>query len=221
MQIIGDHIVRPSLLEPYFFDGPYAGCLTDPRTAMDRRHIFLMHEVLMSHPFKEALELGSYLGASSTAFIEAINKGHGMRTTFCDVSPTDSLWDVVGNCAKQNQYRVTNAPSWALLDTREEFDFVLVDANHDLDSVSIEVKKLLARKPMCIMAHDTNATAAGYKLCEGAAMLAETFRALPEYHCIEDCAERPGEQTDRGLFLATTDRELFNKATEVFNRWTR
>lgn len=211
----------PSLVEPYTFDGPYAQALSDPRMAMDRRHIYMLHAVLLAYPFRNVLELGSYRGASSTAFIEAINVRPEMQVTFCDVNPTDSLWEVTGNCLRPDQVRVTKDPSWNVLESAEDYDFVLVDANHDLASVTAELHRLVVRRPLCVMAHDTNATAAGYPHAEGAQLLKRTFRTLDGYWSIEDAIDRPGEETSRGLFLATTSDEIMRKASGIFERWSQ
>jgi hypothetical protein len=207
---------------PYAFTGPYAGGLEFPETAMDKRHIFMLHEILCAWPFKSALEIGSFKGASATAFIEAINRGVGLGESggalFCDVSVSDSLIEVVTSCRYPDRVRITPQPSWAVLDSAEDYDFVFVDAAHDLDSVSVEIKKLLRRRPLCVMAHDTNATAAGYSKCEGAQLLRETFMKQAGYRCIEDCVKRSGERTDRGLFLATHG-DLFDLATAAFAKY--
>lgn len=209
--------------EPYAFDMAYARCFALPEVAMDRRHIWMLHDVLCGWPFRNALEIGSFNGASATAFVEAINKGQGLgvsgSATFCDVSVTHSLMSVVQNCRDPERVRITPQPSWQVLDSELPFDFVLVDASHDIESVSLEMTRLLKRRPLCVMAHDTNATQAGYSKCEGAALLAETFRGLPGYGCIEDNAKRPGERTDRGLFLATTSPRLLEMAETVFAEW--
>lgn len=210
-------------LEPYAFDGPYSQCLSDPRTAMDRRHIFIVHDILKAWPFKKALEIGSYNGASATAFIEAINAGLGLgesgEAIFCDVAVTRSLVDVAANCKDRSRAMITPQPSWTVLASDLDFDFIFVDAAHDLESVTLEVSRLLKRRPLCVMAHDTNATAAGYPMAEGAEYLKKTFEALPGYYSIEDKQDRPGEETKRGLFFTTTDRGLFANATEIFRKW--
>jgi hypothetical protein len=79
--------------------------------------------------------------------------------------------------------------------------------------------QLIRRRPLCVMAHDTNATAAGFPLCEGALLLKRTFESLPGYQCIEDCKTREGERTHRGLFLATRDPDLFQVAEAAFAAW--
>ncbi len=205
---------------PYAFAGPYAGCYFMPEVSMDARHVFMLHDILCLGHFSEALELGSFSGASSTAFIEAINIEHLDRVTFCDVSIQESLVDVVLNCRFKDRTRVTPQPSWVVLNSKEPFDFVLVDAAHDAESVGLELKHLLRRRPRCVMAHDTNATAEGYSACEGAQMLKRSFESHPDYLCIEDSQRRPGERTERGLFFATTDEELYRIAREVFNKWS-
>ena len=213
--------------EPYAFDGPYSACFAHPLTAADKRHIFIINDILKCWPFKSALEIGSFYGATATAFVEAINSGQGLGesgiATFCDVAVSDSLMDVVQNCKDMDRVRITPQPSWAVLDSREDFDFIFVDGAHDMDSVTIEVTKLLRRRPLCVMAHDTNATDAGYSKCEGAKMLREQFAhpfvTMHGYRSIEDREHRKGERTDRGLFLSTSNNELFQLAQTIFQKW--
>jgi hypothetical protein len=205
--------------DPYAFIGPYAGCYDVPEVAMDRRHVFALREVLSAWPFRNALELGSFNGASSTAFIEAINAGSLRQATFCDTRPTESLWTVCRNCHRIGRVTITDRPSWQSLDSKEDYDFILVDACHDIASVTKELQRLIARRPLCVMAHDTNATAWGYPHAEGAELLKNTFANMQGYHCIEDGVHRDGERTERGLFLATWDAELYALASRVFERW--
>ncbi len=204
----------------YSFDNPaYARCYELPQVCMDKRHVYILHDILSAWPFKSALEIGSFAGASATAFVEAINRGSRMIATFCDVSVSASLMDVVLSCKTEAQVRVTAQPSWAVLDSKIDFDFIFVDGAHDIDTVTLEVKRLLKRKPLCVMAHDTNATEAGYSQCEGAAMLAWTFRNHPDYLVLEDNLARPFEQTNRGLFFATTEPALMETAQDIFRKW--
>ncbi len=203
---------------PYAFTGFYGTCYDVPQMAMDRRHVYTIHAILSAWPFKSALELGSWHGASSTAFIEAINGGSAMQATFCDVQVSESLRAVTDNCRLPDRVQITNQPSWELLDTAQPFDFILVDANHDLASVTKEVDRLLLRRPLCIMAHDTSASVNGYPMAEGAEMLKRTFSHAP-YHWIEDAKLRPKEETQRGLFCATTNPALFGIIREAFARY--
>jgi hypothetical protein len=205
---------------PYSFEIPaYAGCYTDDLGAgMDVRHVYMLHDILRLG-WENPLEIGCFNGASSTAFIEALNAGRIARATFCEVCVRKSLASVLRNAKYPDQTRLTLQPSWQLLDVKESFDLIFLDAAHDLETVSLETAKLLRRRPKCLLAHDTSATAAGYGYCEGARFLKDTFVAQADYYCIEDNAKRDGELTDRGLFLATTDVGIYEKAKAVFAEW--
>lgn len=212
-------LAEAKVKEPYEFTGAYAGCYRDGLAAMDKRHVFLLHEILLAWPFKWVVELGSFAGASSTAFVEAINRGASLTATFSEVSIQDSLVDVLKNCKDMSRIRLTRMPSWMVLDTDEPFDFVFVDAAHDMDTVSLEVKKLLRRRPLCVMAHDTSSTDNGHSKCEGAKFLADTFRSQSDYLCLEDNRRRAGERTERGLFFATKDKGLFEIAKGIYDKY--
>jgi hypothetical protein len=207
-----------SLAEPYAFDMAYARCFALPEVAMDKRHVYLLRDIL-DFGFKSTLELGSFNGASSTAFIEAVNAGKVERATFCECTPTHSLRSVIGNCRHPERVRLTTKPSWDVLASQDDFDLILVDANHDLESVTRELKHLVRRRPLCLVAHDTNATACGFPSCEGALKLAREFDSMSGYACLEDCKLRDGELTHRGFFLATSDPKLFDHAMQAFGRW--
>lgn len=201
---------------PYTFTGPYANCYRNRSMCMDERHVYTIFDVLTGWPFENVLELGCYDGASSTAFIEARLAGMSGTITLCDAHISDSLKSVV---SKSSRFVNTMCNlSWNVLATAAPFDFILVDANHDLESVSKELDQILRRVPLCVMAHDTNATRMGYPAAEGAQHLADTLRKHPAYRgkCIEDAVRRSGEETHRGLFFATTDQELYEKARAIF-----
>ncbi len=214
-------LCAPTIADPYAFEGPYADCFegTSAASAMDKRHIFMLHEVLRVGGFRSTLEIGCYNGASSTAFIEALNGNFIECATFCEVSVRPSLIKVLKGCNRPLSARLTTQPSWAVLDTVEHYDFIFVDGGHDLDTVSVELKKLQRRRPLCVMGHDTAATVNGYGYCEGALLLADWFRGDPDYFTIEDNEKRTNERTERGLFFATTDSELHAKAQAAFNKY--
>lgn len=205
---------------PYTFDGPYAGCYANAPMCADQRHVYVLHDILCAWPFQSALELGCYDGASTTAFVEAFKK-RPFNITLCDTNPRANLLEIWQHVQGGNGKNVTisSAFSWDVLARSDEFDFIFVDANHDIGSVSRELVHLVRRKPLCVMAHDTNGTAAGYPDLEGAAHLAQVFRAMRGYRCIEDCEKREGEETDRGLFFATTDPALHSVAAGIFDKW--
>jgi hypothetical protein len=204
---------------PYRFEGAYAQCLVNDQGAgMDVRHIYMLHDILRLG-WENPLEIGCFNGASSTAFIEALNGGRIPQALFCDVCLRDSLVSVLKNAKYPEKVRYTRQPSWQLLDVAETFDLIFLDAAHDLDTVSLELKKLLRRRPKCLLAHDTSATENGFSHCEGAQLLRDTFQNTEGYYCIEDNDKREGELTHRGLFLATTCGEVFWRAADAFKEW--
>lgn len=205
---------------PYTYDGPYAGCYDCAAGGIDKRHAYLLHDVLMSWQFANALEIGSLNGASTAAMVEAANRKPSIQVCICETAPQPSLFNVLGN-QKNNNVFLSTLPSVAVLQLDGEFEFIFVDGAHDLASVSGELEELLRLKPLCIMAHDTNSTDSGISLCDGAKYLRETLRKHPDYRgkCIEDAVRRRGEHTERGMFLAARDEALFAVAQECYARW--
>lgn len=209
---------------PYTFDKPaYAHCYDVPQMCMDKRHVYVIHEILKSYEFKSAIELGSFMGASSTAFIEAINGGSKMRAEFCDIEVRPSLDAVVSSCIHQDQVKIVKGKSWDVLSDRSrEYDLIVVDANHDYESVARELDHLLDRLPLCIIAHDTSATKSGYRNAEGAAFLAKvlTQRAYREcgYREFRDDKIRAGEETNRGLSVFCNHNSLSFQIKKAFKK---
>ncbi len=205
--------------KPYEFTGDYKDCFVDPKMAMDKRHIYLMHDILCHWPFESALEIGSFVGASGTAFVEAINKGAAMQAMFCDITLMPNLHKVLGNCKDQSRVETHRGKSVEALGSERYFDFVFVDGDHSLEGVKPEIEHLMRRRPLCVMGHDTNNTAIGYPMSEGALALKKKFLADAEYLCLEDKTKRDGEWTERGLFFATTNVDLFNIAKGIYDQW--
>lgn len=214
-------VAMESAHEPYSFEATaYKNCFDDPHQCMDRRHIFTLFDVLCAGEFRSALELGCYKGASTTAFVEALNLGAIKAATFCDVEPNYSSANVVMNTKRGEVILTHDVSSRVLASNISVYDFIFVDASHDLESVEAELAHILRRLPRCIMAHDTNATEMGLPKCEGAKHLRDVIRKHPLYRgkCIEDTTVRDGEATYRGLFFATSDQELYEKARDIFDR---
>jgi hypothetical protein len=53
-------------------------------------------------------------------------------------------------------------------------------------------------------------------MSNGPIYLKLVFQSLPDYYCLEDNRRRPGEQTERGMFFATSDHELFASTKRIF-----
>lgn len=196
---------------------PYEYDAGDEQIAMDKRHVYLLHDILCAGHFRSALEIGCAYGASTTAFVMAMRAIPEMRVTLCDIFISESVKQLTKDCGER--LTILQTPSVEVLESPREFDFILVDACHDMKSVAAEVDRLIPRKPLCLMAHDTSATLAGYPESEGAEYLKRRFMLEPGYLCLEDNLTRESEATERGLFFATTSEALFSVAQQRFSKW--
>ncbi len=190
-----------------------------PEGSIDQRHLFWMFDVLAAGDFSNALEIGCLNGTSSTAFVEALNRQLLKRATFCDIEHRPTFRTVLEHCRFPDRIRTVQSRSADLLREADDFDFVFVDGDHRLPTVQEEVDLLLKRRPVCVMAHDTNAQAAGCADCEGPPLLKWRFQTTAPYLCLEDSAPRSGEYTFRGMFLATTSHDVFEAARSSLQKW--
>lgn len=201
---------------------PYAEA-KEPGWCIDQRHLFLLYNLLLAWPFERVLEIGSYKGYSSAAFIQAINAGQAFVADFCDIKIQPSLRKVLATCEYREQVRLHARSSHDLLadPSSGPYDLVFVDGNHRFEAVQPEIKQLLGRKTLCIVAHDTAASTAGYAECEGAYYLKKAVQHEPGYYCLEDCEPRVNEATHRGFFVGVRkDLELFEIVRAVFRAGT-
>lgn len=190
-----------------------------PSGSIDRRHLFWMYDILASGLFRQALEIGCLNGVSSTAFLEAIRCQALPKATFCDLEFRPS-WTAARDCCPfPDRIDQFEGRSVDLLRQENEFDFIFVDGDHRLETVREEVECLLRRRPLCVMAHDTNAQACGFANCDGPPLLKWRFQTTAGYLCLEDSIARPGEATQRGLFLATTSPAVLEVARSSLEKW--
>ncbi len=197
----------------------YQGIWDCPQGSVDRSHLFWLFDVLSSGGFQHALEIGCLNGASSTAFVEALNAQAIERATFCDIHLGATFRGVLSRCRLPDRIQTFEGRSVELLRQQENFDFVFIDGDHRLETVQEEVELLLRQRPTCLMAHDTNAQATGFADCEGPPLLKWRFQTTAPYFCLEDSAFRSGKATQRGMFLATTSPEIFAAARTSLEKW--
>jgi ADP-heptose:LPS heptosyltransferase/SAM-dependent methyltransferase len=190
--------------------------------SLDPRHLYWMFDVLAAGQFQHALEIGCLNGASSTAFVEAINRQFLQRATFCDIDLRETFHSVIERAQDRSRAQTFQGRSVDFLkSTTDAFDFVFIDGDHRLDNTRQEVELLLQRNTLCVMAHDTNVQSFGYGDCDGTPYIKWRFQTAPGYYCLEDNAVRPGEDTGRGLFFATTSLNLFEAARTSLRKWGR
>jgi hypothetical protein len=190
-----------------------------PPATVDRRHLFWMYDVLCGGRFQHALEIGCLNGASSTAFVEAINGQRLRHATFCDIDLRATLQEVLKECRFPDRIQTFEGRSVDLLRQRSDFDFVFVDGDHRLESVTEEVELLLLNPPTCVMAHDTSVRVTGLDSCEGPAYLKWRLQTAGPYRCLEENTRRSDEEIWRGMFFATTSDEVFERARQALEKW--
>lgn len=170
---------------------------------IDLRHLRWLHAVLMSGRFRRVLEIGSYHGYSTTAFLAALEAGKVGEVHLCEPHPTAELLErIAGTGAVLHAERSVD-----LLAADADWDFVFVDGDHFEANVKEEARLLIAAGVRCVMAHDTSA-ASIYPECDGPQHLKAAFQAAG-YFCCEDSLKREGERTERGMFFAALDRSVY------------
>ena len=182
---------------------------------IDATHIRLLHSILSIGKFNHAMEIGSFDGASAVAFVAAMNDGTLGKVTFCDPCFQPRFYEIVGRCSRQND--ITLRYSMSNTAISDQYDCIFVDGDHRLEVVSEEARLILLNNIATVIAHDTNATNAGFQLCEGAAHLMQCL-GDNGYGVLQDCIDRPNERTDRGLMFATKDRTLFDLVKPLFEQ---
>lgn len=205
---------------PYTFDGKYSRCYCQPQVAVDPRHVYTLFEVLNLGVVGHAVESGCAFGASSTAFVEAMARNQALRCEFIDPVLQASFLDVLNN-ARTATFQVHREPAVQALKKIDKPDFIFLDGRHDLLSVYHEVRAVeeMRRNLLIFAAHDTSATAHGYEQAEGAAWLKKTVMLDWGWYCVEDAEQRDGEETHRGLFIATPSRGIHRLLVQCFRKW--
>ena len=188
-----------------------------PEWLTDIRHVNIIYEFLMANDFQRVLEIGSYSGVSTAAFIEAINQGKDFKFHISEPNPTRQLQALISMCKKPDNIILHTQLGEDVLSYWRDFDFAFVDGSHDLDGAGAELLMLLRHEIPNVMAHDTNLSNIKSDYSgRGAELLARVFKSHKDYRCIEDKKERPNERTDRGFLFATREEEKYNKATKIF-----
>ena len=71
-----------------------------PEWLTDKRHIEVIYEFIMANDFNRVAEIGSYSGASTAAFIEALNQGKDFNLHIAEINPTRQLRALISTCKK-------------------------------------------------------------------------------------------------------------------------
>lgn len=177
----------------------------------DCRHVDWLKAELLSGRHRRVLEIGSFRGWSTRAFLSALAVGAVDEVHLCEPRPTTELESLLAG----RQVTLHQRRSVDLLADDGAWDLAFVDGDHSLANVAEETRLLLAARVPALFAHDTAAVA--IPDCEGPAHLKQAL-ADAGYHVYEDAVDRPGERTWRGMTFAARDRRVFVAAVAAFQR---
>ena len=166
--------------------------------AMDRVHIEIINTIAMGGYLRNVLEVGSFMGASASAWVDAMSHGREIRLACLDIRIRASLhW-----LRKQSDGLMTVQKGHSLDHDYGKYDCIVLDGDHRQKTVEKEQKKLHEVSVPALFAHDVNCHNAGWRRALGPHNLAESFRHHGEYATFTDCNVRKGMKTERGLFFA-------------------
>lgn len=187
---------------------------------MDYTHVMILFNLLCAYPYKRVLEIGSHMGFSTTAFIEAINVGCTFEVHLCDNNFKPSIYTI---CEGYRQIYLHKMRSVEYLTFADKFDFALLDGSHIAEDVEDEFEYLSMNNVSTLLLHDTctqnlpqNQSTPWY---DGPLLLKNKLVASPNWLCVEDAYYRVGEQTERGLLLATKNAYIYNQAVKIFDNF--
>lgn len=180
---------------------------------MDARHVKFIYDLCMAYNFKSVLEIGAYMGWSTSALIQAIREGKKFELTVAEVNIQPSLKKLLMENGKLQA--LFNGNSLDAMKRGKNEALIVVDGDHRIDQVSREVGYLLLNETPTVLAHDVSGAREEFA---GAAFLGKVFRAHPAYKTLTDDRWRPGEWTERGFLFATRLPDVWEKAQPIWKK---
>lgn len=179
---------------------PYPGTLdgahTNPPWNMDVIHIQQLYRLCERIKPRVVVEVGSYMGASTSAFVEAMRDGYVEQLYCYDIRPLPSLHDVAGRAPNGNVVIVDrpypDLPRYA--------DLIFIDGDHEHGCGWDTLAAVVEGCPHIVM-HDSNAINVGLG-CRGVARAVGLLQGARDLRWHHDCRKRAGMWTHRGLFYA-------------------
>lgn len=180
---------------------PYPWTLDTKHTPpynMDVLHIERLFQICARVQPRSVIEIGSYRGASTSAFIEALNAGHIEKLTIFELHSTPELQQTIAQAAKPELVSCNWRPYY---ETPVYADLILIDGDHGWPALA-DLAAALSQGVPHIVLHDSNTVELGLKDCWGSHLACQILKASDCYTIYEDKEKRPGMHTDRGMLYA-------------------
>lgn len=173
----------------------------NPPWHMDAIHIQQLYRICERARIRSVIEVGSYSGASTSAFVEAMNAGIVTQLQCHEIHPTDSLRNVLARVTRGRAELVVTS----FYHHPQPADLILIDGDHGWPALA-DLAAALAMDIPHIILHDT----VGLFDCHGSKLAADLLRKAARYYCHEDNRHRVGMFTGRGLMHAHHLMEIGN-----------
>jgi len=183
-----------NLWEKYGLD-PNTG---SPPMAMDLRHVEMLKLAIIEARSRTAVEIGSHLGHSLVAFIEAMNELLDLKVHVFEPNYTTALDELIMESGVSDRIIIHRYPVWG---AGVAPDFVFIDGDHGLPALA-DLAWCLAKNVRTIAMHDTR-SCTRLQSCWGAGEVAALLKDMPSREWTGDCEDRPGEWTWRGFGVST------------------
>jgi len=168
-----------------------------PPYNMDPLHIEKLFQICSIVKPKSVIEIGSYKGASTSAFIEALNAGYIQSLTIFELYSTPELQKTLDQAKDQTAVTCNWHPYYS---TPMYADLILIDGDHGWPAIA-DLAAALAMGVRTIVLHDSNTVSLGLKDCWGSELACQILKASDHYETWEDKEKREGMHTERGLFV--------------------
>jgi hypothetical protein len=168
---------------------------------IDLRHRKWIESVLMSGKYRRVLEIGSWKGYSTVAFLKALDAGKIDELHVVEPKPQLELHWRIASAKEKDRVHLHETKSVKFLDEcKVPFDLAFVDGDHSSEAVLGELKRLVPAKIPVLFFHDVCA-ANFVSNCGGPQYAVQQLQSAG-YLGLLDALHRPDEWTHRGLYGA-------------------
>lgn len=183
-----------------------------PPMSMDLRHVEMLKNLLLAVRPAIAVEIGSFKGHSTVAFLKAMEELPDMQFHIVEPAPTPELLKMIEGRPGITLHR---KPYWEL-DIKA--DAVLIDGCHMFGALADTLHALSQNVPF-IAFHDTHSHQF-FPGCHGSFLASKAIADMDDREWFCDNAERHGEWTHRGFGFSAPegrDQRMSGAIKKIFN----